>query len=185
MTSRRDNGPRGMKAPAVGAMTGQNIGVFRAASHGVSSRRRRIGERCCSVTRTGLPRPAPALSALPRTDSHPGLMHRLRVILGYLGALLIILSSAAHSFLGWSSLGASLANIQAPPELIGGLRIGWQFGGVAMLTFGCIVIGEMTTLRHRRSAALWSVLLIGLVYAAFGSWAFVVSDFSPFFAGVF
>lgn len=112
-------------------------------------------------------------------------MHRLRVILGHLGGLLIIVSSAAHSLLGWSSLGASLASIQAPADLIAALRIGWQFGGMAMLSFGCIVIMEMRTVRHRRSAALWSVLLIGLVYALFGSWAFVVSDFSPFFAGVF
>ena len=112
-------------------------------------------------------------------------MHLLRVILGHLGALLIILSSAAHSLLGWSSLGASLASINAPPELVTGLRIGWQFGGAAMLTFGCIVIREMSTLRHRRSAALWTVLIIGLLYVAFGSWALVISAYDPFFAGVF
>ena len=111
-------------------------------------------------------------------------MHRLRVILGYIGGVLIILSSAAHSFLGWSSLGTSLANIQAPAELITGLRVGWQFGGVAMLTFGCIVMWEISTLRHRRSAALWPVLLIGLVYVLFGLWALTVSDLNPFF-GVF
>ena len=112
-------------------------------------------------------------------------MHRFRIALGYLGALLIIVSSAAHSFLGWPGLSASLAGIQAPPDLITGLRIGWQFGGAAMLTFGCIVIREMMTVRHRPSAALWSVLLIGILYAAFGSWAFVISAYDPFFAGVF
>ena len=112
-------------------------------------------------------------------------MHWLRLILGHLGGLLIIVSSAAHSFLGWPSLEASLAGIQASPELITGLRIGWQFGDIAMLTFGCIVILEMRTLRHRRSAVLWSVLLIGLVYVLFGAWALVISAYELFFAGVF
>ena len=111
-------------------------------------------------------------------------MHGLRVILGYIGGVLIIASSAAHSLLGWSSLATSLAGIQAPPELVTGLRIGWQFAGVAMLTFGCIVIWEIHTLRNRRTAALWPVLVIGLVYVMFGLWALAVSEVDPFF-GVF
>ncbi len=112
-------------------------------------------------------------------------MHRLRVVLGYLGGLLLIVSSAAHSLLGWTSLGTSLASSQAAPDLIAALRIGWQFGGLAMLTFGCIVMWEISTLRHRRSAALWPVLLIGLVYVGFGLWALMASALNLFFLGVF
>ena len=63
-------------------------------------------------------------------------MTRVRNILSLNAAILIILSSTAHSLLGWKALGAQLTAAGAPADLIGGLRIGWQFGGAAMLTFG-------------------------------------------------
>ena len=112
-------------------------------------------------------------------------MTRARNILGLIAAILIILSSAAHSLLGWKALGAQLAAAGAAKDLIGGLRIGWQFGGAAMLTFG-LVAGMIFFHRLRGEdvptfPAFWTALL----YVVFGAWALVVSGFEPFFVGVF
>jgi hypothetical protein len=107
-------------------------------------------------------------------------MSRLRLILGYLGGLLLVVSSAAHSLLGWRSLSASLAQTQAPADLVTWLGIGWQFAGVAMFSFGCIVIWELANVGRRGSLALWPVLLIGVMYVAFGVWARIVSNLNFF-----
>lgn len=109
-------------------------------------------------------------------SSHANSMNRLRVILGYIGGVLLVASSVAHSLLGWKGLSTSLAQTQAPADLVTGLAIGWHFAGVAMFTFGCIVIWEIANLGRRGSLALWPVLLIGLVYVAFGIWARIVSN---------
>jgi hypothetical protein len=107
-------------------------------------------------------------------------MLRLRLGLGYLGGVLLLVSSLAHSLLGWKAQSAALAQSQVPADLVMTLGVGWQFGGVAMFAFGCIVIWEIATLGRRGSLALWPVLLIGLVYVAFGVWARVLSRDSFF-----
>ena len=107
-------------------------------------------------------------------------MNRLRLVLGYLGGVLLVVSSAAHTLLGWRALSASLAQTQAPADVVTGLAIGWYFAGVAMFTFGCIVIWEMANVGRRGSLALWPVLLIGVMYAAFGVWARIVSNLNFF-----
>ena len=107
-------------------------------------------------------------------------MTRLRVILGYLGGVLLLISSAAHSVLGWQGLSAALAQAQAPGDLVTGLSIGWHFAGVAMFAFGCIVIWEMANVGRRGALALWPVLLIGVMYVAFGVWARLISDLNFF-----
>ena len=107
-------------------------------------------------------------------------MNRLRMILGYLGGLLLVASSAVHTLVGWRRLSISLAQTQAPADLVTGLAIGWYFAGVAMFTFGCIVIWELANVGRRGSLALWPVMLIGVVYVAFGVWARLVSDLDFF-----
>jgi hypothetical protein len=108
-------------------------------------------------------------------------MSRARISLGiFLGAILVA-SSAAHSLLGWSQLSARLAATQAPTDLITGLQIGWHFAGLAMLTFGAIVIWTFSNYLRARPVALRRAQMIALVYLAFGLWALAVSRFDPFF----
>lgn len=98
-------------------------------------------------------------------------------ILGIIAAVILILSSAAHSLMGWKALAAQLAQANAPADLIGGLRIGWHFGGACMLTLGIIVL----TIFIRRMPAM-PAFATGVLYVVFGAWALAVSDFNPFFA---
>lgn len=108
-------------------------------------------------------------------------MNRLRIALGLLAGVLLVLSSAAHSLLGWKQLGIALANTQAPPDLVTGLSIGWHFAGLAMLAFGCIVLSTFTEALRRRPVSFRPVGFIALVYIVFGIWALRVSNLDPFF----
>ena len=58
---------------------------------------------------------------------------RFRAILGLIAGVILILSSVAHSILGWKGLAREMASAQVPPDLIFSLKAGWQFGGLAML----------------------------------------------------
>jgi hypothetical protein len=108
-------------------------------------------------------------------------MSRPRISLGiFLGAI-IVASSAAHSLVGWPQLSGRLLATDAPPDLIIGLKIGWHFAGLAMFTFGAIVIWTFHNYLMRRPVSLRPAQIIGLVYLAFGLWALAVSRFDPFF----
>ena len=98
-------------------------------------------------------------------------------VLGIIAGVVLILSSAAHSLMGWKALGAQLVQAKAPADLIRGLRIGWHFGGACMLTFGIIVL--MIFIRRLPSLPAFA---ISVLYVVFGAWALAVSDFNPFFA---
>lgn len=104
-------------------------------------------------------------------------MTRFRRILGYLAAVLLLLSSAAHSILGWKQLQQRAVDIHMPPDLLLSLKLGWLFGGAAMLMFA--VITWMLLWRNRD---VLPVLVLGALYAAFGIWALTASKFDPFFS---
>jgi len=108
-------------------------------------------------------------------------MQRLRSILGLLAGAFMILSSAAHSLLGWKALSAALRQSQAPEDLITSLGIGWHFAGFAMLGFGCILVAVFV--RRLRGAAVspTPAIVIGVTYVAFSVWALAVGEFDPFF----
>jgi hypothetical protein len=108
-------------------------------------------------------------------------MSRPRIALGIFVGALIVASSLAHSLLGWREFGARLVATQAPADLIIGLKIGWHFAGVAMFTFGAIVIWTFHNYLMRRPVSLRPAQIIGLVYLTFGLWALAVSRFDPFF----
>jgi hypothetical protein len=105
---------------------------------------------------------------------------KVRNVLGLIAAIILILSSGAHSFLGWKALGAQLAVTNAPANLIAGLHLGWEFGGMAMLTFG--IIAATVFVRRLRGEAMSTlpVALTGVLYVLFGAWALFVSH-NPFF----
>jgi hypothetical protein len=108
-------------------------------------------------------------------------MSRPRIALGIFVGALIVASSLAHSLLGWRDFGARLVATQAPDDLITGLKIGWHFAGVAMFTFGTVVIWTFENYLRGRPVSLRPAQIIGLVYLTFGLWALAVSRFDPFF----
>ena len=107
-------------------------------------------------------------------------MRQVQNMLGLLAGAILVLSSAAHSVLGWKRMQGSLAAVNAPADLVKGLEIGWLFGGVAILTFGCIALAVFASLLRGRLVSLLPTALIALAYLWFGAWALVTSG-DPFF----
>ncbi len=119
--------------------------------------------------------------ALRATGGPTVRMNLIRLVLGFVAGITFILSSAAHSLLGWRRLSEALVAARAPRELIAGLAIGWHFAGSSMLVFGCTVLWLFSARRRRRDLSLRPAQLIAVLYIVFGSWAFVISDMQPFF----
>jgi hypothetical protein len=109
-------------------------------------------------------------------------MARVRAVLGLIASLIMILSSAAHSFLGWNWLRGQLAAAQVPPDLTFGLKVGWQFGGVAMLAFGFILLALFVKRLRGESVSSLAAVVVAAAYLGFGAWALVASGFDPFFS---
>lgn len=107
-------------------------------------------------------------------------MNKTRLALGYLGGSLMVLSSAAHTLLGWPGIRAELRKSAAPAELIDGIQMAWQFGGMAMLVFGVIVIALFRAQQQGRTLPSLVVPAIGAGYLAFGLAQFVVTGYQPF-----
>lgn len=108
-------------------------------------------------------------------------MNRIRLVLGFVAGIIFILSSAAHSLLGWKRLSAALVAARAPADLVAGLGVGWHFAGAAMFVFGCTVLWLFAARRRRRDLPLRPAQLIAVLYIVFGCWALVISDMNPFF----
>ena len=108
-------------------------------------------------------------------------MSKSRTVLGLAAGVMLVLSSAAHSLLGWPVQAAELAKTTTPADLATGLEIGWKWGGVAILTFGVIVLATFT--KRWRGERVWMLpaALAGVAYLAFGAWALYRSNFDPFF----
>ena len=78
---------------------------------------------------------------------------KIKTIFGLIGCLLLVLSSGAHSILGWKAMSEQLAQTNAPADLVLGLEIDWKFGvshgaeGTNLGTFGTFrTIGTVRTL---------------------------------------
>jgi len=98
--------------------------------------------------------------------------------------LFLLLSSLAHSFLGWPSIRPQLAAACVPDDRVGALAAGWHFGGLAMAAFGAIVL--LTWRRARAgvvcaAGGLEAVGVVAAAYIVFGTAAFVLRSFAPFF----
>jgi uncharacterized membrane protein len=102
-------------------------------------------------------------------------------VLGLLAAGWLILSSLAHSILGWKQLQSALGAAKVPADLTLALKFIWQFAGVAMLAFGILAL--MVFVKARRDPAIpgSSVIVIGAAYTAFGAWAMIASKLDLFF----
>ncbi|MGH7514296.1 MAG: hypothetical protein ACREOQ_15385 [Gemmatimonadales bacterium] len=108
-------------------------------------------------------------------------MSRWRTVVGLMAGFLILLSSAAHSLVGWKVQRAGLEAARAPADLILGLGFGWQFAGVAMLTFGVIVLLTFVQVLRRQPVSLRPVVAIGVAYTVYGVWSLTASGLDPFF----
>ena len=111
-------------------------------------------------------------------------MKRARLVLGVVAGLMLLASSAAHSILGWKSLAEQLANTNVSSDLLTALRIGWMFGGAAMVILGFIAVTTFIDRLRGGKAPLSHVIAIAVVYMAFGAWAIAASG-DLFFLGVF
>ena len=103
-------------------------------------------------------------------------------IAGLTAGILVLLSSAAHSLLGWKQLSGELAKTNAPADLVRGLAIGWHFGGAAMVAFGIIAVTLCGGALRGRAVSAFPLKVIGGVYLLFGVAALVASGGEPFFA---
>lgn len=106
---------------------------------------------------------------------------RLRDGLGIAAGVMMVLSSAAHSLLGWTALGEQLRATHAPADLVRGLAIGWHFAGAAMLTFGCMVVLLFARRWRGTPQPTAPAGFIAVLYLASGATALVATSFDPFF----
>ncbi len=108
-------------------------------------------------------------------------MAKMRTVLGLIAGTMLVVSSAAHSLLGWPAQAGELAKTTAPADLVTGLELGWKWGGVAILIFGVIVVA--TFIKRWRGERVWMLpsALVAVGYLAFGAWALYASRFDPFF----
>jgi hypothetical protein len=110
-------------------------------------------------------------------------MSKGRDVLGMIAGIVMILSSGAHSLLGWPALRSQLAPAGVSTDLQAGLAAGWHFGGAAMLVFGVIVLGIF----GRRSGpppSRMPAVLISALYIVFGAGA-LAANRDVFFLIVF
>ena len=108
-------------------------------------------------------------------------MNKFRSILGLVAGIVLLVSSAAHTFLGWKGLSEELTKVNAPRDLSLGVQAGWVFAGTAMFVFGCLVIPLFAAALKGRAVSLRPALLIGVFYVSYGAWALTLSDYDPFF----
>ena len=111
-------------------------------------------------------------------------MSKARNILGVISGVILILSSGAHSFLGWKAMHEQLAAIDAPEELVTGLAIGWNFAGFAIFIFGVLLLLTFIPRLRGLYASLTTARVIGWAYLASGGVAYAVSRMM-FFISVF
>jgi len=95
--------------------------------------------------------------------------------------LLLLVSSLAHSFLGWPSIRPQLVAAGVPEDLVGALAVGWHFGGVAMAAFAAIVLLAWRRACAGAAGGLEAVGVVAVAYIGFGTAAFVLRSFAPFF----
>ena len=107
-------------------------------------------------------------------------MTRLRAILGIIAGVLMLLSAAAHSLLGWKALSAELAKTNAPADLVQGLAAGWHWGGAAMVGFGGTVLWLFARGFRGLPVDPTPARIIAILYLAFGAGAIAMTG-DPFF----
>ncbi|WP_396627549.1 hypothetical protein [Luteitalea sp.] len=104
---------------------------------------------------------------------------RPRLLVGLVGSVAMFLSSLPHMLLGWPAQRQLLEQARVPPDTVLGLQVGWQFGGVAIATFGLIALIAFVQVLRGHPPHMRATRLIGLAYTAFGVWAWFLTS-EPF-----
>jgi hypothetical protein len=107
-------------------------------------------------------------------------MTRLPRALAILAAVILVLSSATHSLLGWPALRARLADANVPAELVSGLAMGWHFAGLAMLVLGILVLWLLAAARRGVVDIVLPLQIIGGAYELFTIGCFAILGWDPF-----
>jgi hypothetical protein len=105
----------------------------------------------------------------------------MRSVLVLSAGALMVLSSAAHAFLGWPLLRGDLKSAGVAENLVGAMAVGWYFGSVAMLAFGAITLRSEILLRKGDRSGVVPVRMIATCYLIFGLVTFVSRNFNPHF----
>ena len=95
-------------------------------------------------------------------------------------AAILVLSSGAHSLLGWPALRARLADANVPAELVSGLAMGWHFAGLAMLVLGILVLWLLAASRRGAVDIVLPLQIIGGAYELFTIGCFAILGWDPF-----
>ena len=107
-------------------------------------------------------------------------MPRLPRALTLAAAVIVLLSSAAHSLLGWPGLRTQLAAASAPAALVDGLAMGWHFGGLMMLVIGLVILWLVRIARAGATNVWLPLFVIGVAYELFAIGCAVLLGFDPF-----
>lgn len=104
-----------------------------------------------------------------------------RTILGLLASGLLLLSAGAHAVLGWPAVRKELTAAKLSPDLITGIMVAWQFGGMTMFVLGGL-LGEQFLRRWKGlSTSPFPAFLVGGAYVLFGMSAMVWLGFQVFY----
>jgi hypothetical protein len=107
-------------------------------------------------------------------------MSRISRTLALVAAVILLLSSGAHSLLGWPSLRARLADARVPADLVSGLAMGWHFAGLAMFVFGLLVLWLLAESRRNETNVVLPLQIIGGAYELFAIGCFAFLGWDPF-----
>ena len=111
-------------------------------------------------------------------------MSKARNIIGVITGVILILSSGAHSFLGWRSLREELEGSGAAPDLVMKLGIGWNFAGFSIFVFGVLLLLTFIPRVRGMYRELTTARVIGYSYAIAVGAAYTASK-SIFFINIF
>jgi hypothetical protein len=107
-------------------------------------------------------------------------MSRLPRVLAIVAAVILVLSSGAHSLLGWPALRAKLAESNVSAELVSGLAMGWHFAGLAMLVLGILVFWLLGESGRNGASVVLPLQIIGGAYELFAIGCFALLGWDPF-----
>lgn len=107
-------------------------------------------------------------------------MSKTRAVLGVIAGIMLILSSVAHSTLGWRGLSQQLTAEGVPNDLLQGVKAGWQFAGLAMLVFGVIALVFAFDVWRGVVVRKTPLLTMGIGYVGFFLWALTLGGWNPF-----
>ena len=107
-------------------------------------------------------------------------MPRLPRALALVAAVILVLSSGAHSLMGWPALRTQLSATNAPAALVDGLAMGWHFAGLTMLVLGVLVLWLLAISRSGAPSIRLPLLVIGGAYVLFAIGCALLLGWDPF-----